>query len=139
MQLFEVTYTATVHVNSDLYYFLRPFSLDSFHDYQKHFTVMNYRDEADLKHIESVDFIPLWNQQYPMHQWEGVEKEIFKAIRELFQASTAKPPPAGIREFLQVLHEHDHTLSLLPTVIGWVGLVARFICSCKLSKTMYKA
>ena len=78
---------------------------------------MNYRDEADLRHIESVDFIPLWNQQYPMHQWEGVEKEIFKAILELFKASIAKPSPAGIGEFLQVLHAGTHSMITHTTVI----------------------
>jgi len=30
---------------------LRPFSLGDFYDYEKHFTVMNYQEEAKLKQV----------------------------------------------------------------------------------------
>ncbi|KAG9342650.1 hypothetical protein JZ751_016087 [Albula glossodonta] len=51
----------------------RPFSLDHFDDYQKHFTVMNYADGVQLK-----------------------QAELFKAFRELFQAASSRPAPYGI-------------------------------------------
>ena len=34
---------------------LRPYSLDDLHDYEKHFTVMNYRTDSKLKQVGSVD------------------------------------------------------------------------------------
>lgn len=77
----------------------RPFSLDLLHDYDKHFTVMNYRSESELKHIESVDFIPMFEQQYPDHQWGEIEKGIYLMLRELFQAACSDKPPAGIGNF----------------------------------------
>ena len=33
----------------------RPFSLDDFHDYEKHFTVMNYQKGVELKQVRSHD------------------------------------------------------------------------------------
>lgn len=32
-------------------YLFRPFSLDNFYDYEKHFTVMNYQKGVDLKQV----------------------------------------------------------------------------------------
>ena len=51
----------------------RPFSLANFMDYDKHFTVMNYRDESSLKQINCEDFVPLFNQQYPDQPWTAVQ------------------------------------------------------------------
>ena len=34
---------------------LRPYSSDDLHDYEKHFTVMNYRTDSKLKQVGSVD------------------------------------------------------------------------------------
>ena len=42
-------------------------------DYDKHFTVMNYRDESSLKQINCEDFVPLFNQQYPDQPWTAVQ------------------------------------------------------------------
>ena len=33
----------------------RPFSLDHFDDYEKHFTVMNYKEGADMKEVSTLD------------------------------------------------------------------------------------
>ncbi|XP_076023602.1 tubulin--tyrosine ligase-like protein 12 [Genypterus blacodes] len=74
----------------------RLFSLDHFDDYQKHFTVMNYAEGVELKQIHYDDFIPMFDQQYPQYPWKEVEGEVFKAIRELFQATSSRPPPYGI-------------------------------------------
>ena len=76
--------------------------MDGFHDYEKHFTVMNYREEAELKHIESHDFIPLFNEQYPLYPWDGIQENIFQMLREFFVASCSEPSPAGICHFPQV-------------------------------------
>ncbi len=52
--------------------FTRPYSLDDLHDYEKHFTVMNYRP-VNLKQINCEDFIPMFEEQYPKHDWNGVQ------------------------------------------------------------------
>ena len=80
----------------------RPFSLDGFHDYEKHFTVMNYQEPSRLKHIESADFVPLFEAQYPQHPWASVQEGIFKMLRELFEAVCRKDPPAGLAHSPQV-------------------------------------
>ncbi|XP_032361195.1 tubulin--tyrosine ligase-like protein 12 isoform X3 [Etheostoma spectabile] len=77
----------------------RPFSLDHFDDYQKHFTVMNYADGVELKQVHYDEFIPMFEKQYPQYPWKEVEAEIFCAFKELFQAASSRPPPNGI-EFL---------------------------------------
>ncbi|XP_022604797.1 tubulin--tyrosine ligase-like protein 12 isoform X2 [Seriola dumerili] len=63
----------------------RPFSLDRFDDYQKHFTVMNYAEGVELK-----------QKQYPQHPWKEVEEKLFKAFKELFQAASSRRAPYGI-------------------------------------------
>ncbi|KAE8281564.1 Tubulin--tyrosine ligase-like protein 12 [Larimichthys crocea] len=74
----------------------RPFSLDHFDDYQKHFTVMNYADGVELKQVHYDEFIPMFEEQYPQYPWKEVEAELFKSFRELFEAASSRPAPYGI-------------------------------------------
>ncbi|XP_062861455.1 tubulin--tyrosine ligase-like protein 12 [Trichomycterus rosablanca] len=74
----------------------RPFSLDHFDNYQKHYTVMNYTEGAQLKQVHYDEFIPMFEKQYPEYPWNEVEGEIFKAFAELFQAASSRPAPYGI-------------------------------------------
>ncbi|XP_070785226.1 tubulin--tyrosine ligase-like protein 12 [Enoplosus armatus] len=74
----------------------RPFSLDHFDDYQKHFTVMNYADGVELKQVHFDEFIPMFEKQYPLYPWKEVEAELFKEFKELFQAASSRPAPYGI-------------------------------------------
>uniref|UniRef100_A0A3Q0R5E6 Tubulin tyrosine ligase-like family, member 12 n=1 Tax=Amphilophus citrinellus TaxID=61819 RepID=A0A3Q0R5E6_AMPCI len=74
----------------------RPFSMDHFDDYQKHFTVMNYNEGVELKQVHYDEFIPMFEKQYPQYPWTEVEAELFKAFKELFQAATSRPAPYGI-------------------------------------------
>uniref|UniRef100_A0A8C4GVS1 Tubulin tyrosine ligase-like family, member 12 n=1 Tax=Dicentrarchus labrax TaxID=13489 RepID=A0A8C4GVS1_DICLA len=74
----------------------RPFSLDHFDDYQKHFTVMNYAEGVELKQVHYDEFIPMFEEQYPQCPWKEVEAELFKAFRELFQAASSRPAPYGV-------------------------------------------
>jgi tubulin--tyrosine ligase-like protein 12 len=74
--------------------------MNSFDDYNVHFTVMNYRDDP-LEHIECVDFIPMFEQQYPDHPWPSIQDTIFQSIHELFTGATIEEPPAGIGHFPQ--------------------------------------
>ena len=77
--------------------------MSSFHDYETHFTVMNYKDDSPLKHIESVDFIPLFHEQYPDQSWSNVQDDIYNLIYELFTAAASEEPPAGIKHYPQVM------------------------------------
>ncbi|EDW77163.1 uncharacterized protein Dwil_GK22076 [Drosophila willistoni] len=73
------------------------FSLDHFDDYEKHYTVMNYRpDEAELHHVKCEEFLELWQQQYPDHDWSKIEEDICQMLRQLLQCSTEAPPPCGL-------------------------------------------
>ena len=72
-----------------------PFSLDKLDVYEKHFTVMNYKD-TDLKQMFCHDFIKLFEAQYPDFAWKDVEADIFKMLRAVFDGATSLPPPAGI-------------------------------------------
>uniref|UniRef100_A0A673BMI9 Tubulin--tyrosine ligase-like protein 12 SET-like domain-containing protein n=1 Tax=Sphaeramia orbicularis TaxID=375764 RepID=A0A673BMI9_9TELE len=74
----------------------RPFSLDHFDDYQKHFTVMNYTEGVELKQIHYDEFIPMFEKQYPQYPWKEIEALLFKAFRELFEAASSRPAPYGI-------------------------------------------
>lgn len=74
----------------------RPFSLDHFDDYQKHFTVMNYAEGVELKQVHYDEFIPMFEKQYPQYPWKEVEAELFQAFKELFQAASSRPAPYGI-------------------------------------------
>ncbi|CAK6975642.1 tubulin--tyrosine ligase-like protein 12 isoform X2 [Scomber scombrus] len=74
----------------------RPFSLDHFDDYQKHFTVMNYAEGVQLKQVHYDEFIPMFEKQYPQHPWKEVEAEVFKAFKELFEAASSRPAPYGV-------------------------------------------
>ncbi|MBN3312321.1 TTL12 protein, partial [Atractosteus spatula] len=74
----------------------RPFSLDNFDDYQKHFTVMNYAEGAQLKQVHYDEFIPQFEKQYPGYPWTSVQEEVFKAFAELFQLASSRPAPYGI-------------------------------------------
>ena len=62
----------------------KPFSLDNFDDYEKHFTVMNYKPESDLKTILSPEFIKMFEEQYPELKWAPIEDEICAMIKEAF-------------------------------------------------------
>ncbi|XP_069484227.1 tubulin--tyrosine ligase-like protein 12 [Ambystoma mexicanum] len=74
----------------------RPFALNDLDDYEKHFTVMNYAQNVELKQVHFNEFIPLFEKQYPEHPWKGIQTEIFKTFVELFQAAAARPAPFGI-------------------------------------------
>ncbi|XP_056605229.1 tubulin--tyrosine ligase-like protein 12 [Triplophysa dalaica] len=74
----------------------KPFSLDHLDDYQKHYTVMNYAENVQLKQIHYDEFIPMFESQYPQFPWKQVEADIFRAFSELFQAASCRPAPYGI-------------------------------------------
>ena len=72
-----------------------PFSLDKLDVYEKHFTVMNYKD-TNLKQMFCHDFIKMFESQYPDFSWKDVEADIFKMLKKVFEGATSHAPPAGI-------------------------------------------
>lgn len=79
----------------------KPFELNEFWDYEKHFTVMNYNEETQLFRMLCDEFVEEFNKQNPGIEWKDVEGNIFKAFRELFEAATMKQPPCGIGHNVQ--------------------------------------
>lgn len=64
---------------------------------------MNYKDDSDLMHVESVDFIPLFHDQYPDQSWADIQDRIYSLIIELFTGAASAEPPAGITCYPQVI------------------------------------
>ncbi|KAM4677075.1 tubulin--tyrosine ligase-like protein 12 [Discoglossus pictus] len=77
----------------------RPFALSDLDDYEKHFTVMNYAPNVQLKQIHCDEFITLFAKQYPEYPWNTIQAEIFKNFAELFQVAVSKPAPYGICDY----------------------------------------
>ena len=100
----------------------KPFELRDFDDYERHFTVMNYAEDSDLKQVGPVnkrdaflthfspsharpffppqmfcqDFVSELERQHPSLSWPEVEAKIRAAFKRLFEAAAAAPPPRGI-------------------------------------------
>ncbi|XP_017296191.1 tubulin--tyrosine ligase-like protein 12 isoform X2 [Kryptolebias marmoratus] len=106
---FDIRYMLMLHSVQPLHLYVynvfwlrfanRPFSLDHFDDYQKHFTVMNYTEGVELKQVHYDEFIPMFEKQYPQYSWKEVEAELFKAFKELFQAASSRLAPFGIHPY----------------------------------------
>nr|XP_021186375.2 tubulin--tyrosine ligase-like protein 12 [Helicoverpa armigera] len=102
-----------VYNNFFLRFANKPFSLDNFEEYEKHFTVMNYSESAPLFKLLCADFKEAWSRQFANYDWADVEKSIFEMIAELFTAATSKAPPCGIAKSPQsrALYAADIMLS----------------------------
>ncbi|XP_022647207.1 tubulin--tyrosine ligase-like protein 12 isoform X3 [Varroa jacobsoni] len=85
-----------VHRKFYLRFANRPFALDEFDVYEKHFTVMNYSEETDMKNILCDDFILKFEQQNSNISWASVEAKIFEVFCVLFKNATKFPPPLGL-------------------------------------------
>uniref|UniRef100_A0A0A1WNG6 Tubulin--tyrosine ligase-like protein 12 n=1 Tax=Zeugodacus cucurbitae TaxID=28588 RepID=A0A0A1WNG6_ZEUCU len=87
---------AYIHRKFFLRFANKSFSLNNFDDYEQHFTVMNYHEEAELRHIKCEDFLGYWKEQYPTHDWTSIQKEICFMLHEILTCATKRPPPCGI-------------------------------------------
>lgn len=83
-------------------FFLRfanvPFGLTDFDDYEKHFTVMNYNENANLCHMLCDEFIEKFETQYTTFKWKYIENKICSMLHEIMLKATSNPPPQGIAE-----------------------------------------
>nr|CAD7402405.1 unnamed protein product [Timema poppensis] len=87
---------AYVYRNFFLRFANKPFELNDFDIYDKHFTVMNYTEHASLYMKLCDEFIEDFQMQYAGHQWEMLEKKIFSMFLEILEAATCKQPPLSI-------------------------------------------
>ncbi|BFZ09676.1 hypothetical protein BsWGS_12715 [Bradybaena similaris] len=76
----------------------KAFFMTSLDDYETHFTVMNYLEGSKDKlfQLHYDEFIPEFEAQNPKLMWTEVVKDIFRALKELFEAAVSVPPPRGI-------------------------------------------
>ncbi|CAL8072969.1 unnamed protein product [Calicophoron daubneyi] len=98
----------------------KPFSLDNFDDYGKHFTVMNYREDERLKQIDCTEFVQLFNQQYPNTCWSDVQEDIFRTLVDMFRAATSLPAPRGLTHCPQ-----SRALYAVDLVLEWEKVTPR--------------
>ncbi|XP_063704631.1 tubulin--tyrosine ligase-like protein 12 [Culicoides brevitarsis] len=94
----------------------KPYELNDFDVYEKHFTVMNYVEHANLHHLKCEDFLIEWAKQYPDHPWQEIEDQIAQVFKELFEAACKKPPPCGIAKSPQ-----SRGVYAADLMLGWEG------------------
>ncbi|TMW42534.1 hypothetical protein DOY81_012388 [Sarcophaga bullata] len=88
---------AFIHRKFYLRFSNKPFSLDHFDDYEKHFTVMNYQDNAELHHVKCEEFLELWKEQYPQNCWTDIEDQICDMLYEVLECATKGSAPSAIQ------------------------------------------
>ncbi|KAK4468610.1 hypothetical protein MN116_007800 [Schistosoma mekongi] len=98
----------------------KPFILDDFDEYDRHFTVMNYRSADNLKQIHCDEFVELFDKQYPEHKWSKVESRIHQLLVDIFQAATKYPSPRGLTHSIQsrALYAVDILLEWRPEAVS---------------------
>ncbi|XP_026467284.1 tubulin--tyrosine ligase-like protein 12 [Ctenocephalides felis] len=111
----------------------KSFSLDNFDEYEKHFTVMNYDENATLFHLKCEEFKTEWVKQYPDHNYTNIEKMIKQMLKQVFLCATSKDPPMGIKENPQsrALYAVDLMLNWHQTQIRPKLLEVNWMPDCK--------
>ncbi|XP_018332543.1 tubulin--tyrosine ligase-like protein 12 [Agrilus planipennis] len=118
----------------------KPFELKNFEDYSQHFTVMNYTDKGEIKHMLCSDFKVEWEMQYADHPWVNVEKQIFKMFSEVFECAVMEEPPCGIASNPQsrALYAADVMLEWAENEIHPKLLEINWMPDCKRACEYYK-
>lgn len=107
---------AYVYKNFFLRFSNKPFELNDFEDYEKHFTVMNYTEGVSLKHMLCEEFKRQWSEQYPAQQWELVEESVCRMLKEILERAASEKPPCGIAESPQ-----SRALYAADIMLEWVN------------------
>ncbi|KAL3285742.1 hypothetical protein HHI36_000269 [Cryptolaemus montrouzieri] len=101
-------------------FFLRfanmPFELTDFDIYEKHFTVMNYNENAVLRHMLCEEFLLKWQEQYGQHSWSDIENSICSMLKEILVQAISREPPCGIAESPQ-----SRALYAADIMLEWGG------------------
>jgi len=110
----------------------KPFSLDQLDDYEKHFTVMNYKKGVNMKKISCEEFVDMFDSQLLHHKWNNVLDKIHAVIRELFTAAVIRPPPAGIGHSPQsrAIYGVDVMLEWGNTAMDEKGVIQPVLLEC---------
>nr|CAH8863147.1 unnamed protein product [Trichobilharzia regenti]CAH8863148.1 unnamed protein product [Trichobilharzia regenti]CAH8863149.1 unnamed protein product [Trichobilharzia regenti] len=111
----------------------KPFILQDFDAYDRHFTVMNYRAADNLKQIHCDEFIELFNKQYPDYQWSNVERKIHQLLVEIFQGATKYPAPRGLTHNCQ-----SRALYAVDLLLEWRPLTSSTLPSTSLTSERKK-
>ncbi|XP_065369083.1 tubulin--tyrosine ligase-like protein 12 [Calliphora vicina] len=108
---------AFIHRKFYLRFSNKPFSLDHFDDYEKHFTVMNYQDDAELHHVKCEQFLDLWQEQYPQNAWSDIEDKICSMLYEMLECATKGSAPSAIQPCPQsrAVYAADIMLDWIPS------------------------
>lgn len=107
---------AYVYTNFFLRFANKVYGLEQFDDYEKHFTVMNYGEQLQLRHIPCTEFLELWSEQYPKCDWTAIEHDICEMLRDVLVAATQKPTPCGIGKNAQ-----SRALYAADIMLEWEG------------------
>lgn len=94
----------------------KQFDLSDLWDYEKHFTVMNYRDESQLHRMLCEEFMSEFGSQYPEHPWAAVEESLLAVLKEVFVAGCAAPPPRGLAH-----NPQSRALYAADIMLAWNG------------------
>lgn len=92
----------------------KSFNLEDFDEYEKHFTVMNYNEDAILFHLKCEQFKIEWIKQYPEYDYVNVEANIKEMLKEVFECATIKEPPMGIKANTQ-----SRALYAIDLMLNW--------------------
>ncbi|OHT13046.1 Tubulin-tyrosine ligase family protein [Tritrichomonas foetus] len=68
-------------------------ALDDFDDYERHFTVMNYRAPDKVTHKTYVDFVEQFEIENPNMKWDTMQQRLYNAIRDMFICGCQKMIP----------------------------------------------
>ena len=71
----------------------KKWALDDFDDYERHFTVMNYRAPDKVTHKTYIDFIQQFEIENPNVKWDDVLHNCYKVIRDMFICGCQKMVP----------------------------------------------
>lgn len=107
---------AYIYTNFFLRFANKPFGLEHFDEYEKHFTVMNYGENLQLMHLKCTAFLEQWNEQYPKHSWTNIEMGIREMLLEVLVGATQMEPPCGIGKSPQ-----SRTLYAADIMLEWEG------------------
>ena len=67
----------------------RPYALADLWDYERHFTVMNYRAGSAMTHIHDTEFVPWFDRTHGTGAWDRVLAEVRAVLAQLFHAACA--------------------------------------------------
>lgn len=94
------------------------YALSDLDDYKCHFTVMNYKEDEQLKDMLCDEFKLEFDRQQQQTNWHSVDVKIREVIKEVFVAATRYEPPRGIAQCARSRALYAADLMLEKTIDG---------------------